>query len=180
MRKLSLALSAALALVLLLPSTGSAALPRPDKTLIKVPRSIGGVELKQRLADADKAWGRTGDCDLSSRLKTCTYESRNERAGVATIDAAARKRVTSLAIEAGRDKEGVHVFEGRLLRFRTREGIGLGDKGKQVRRRYPKAIATAHHTGYIVEGEGRSYMTFRTLGGNRITAISVVDGKHQG
>lgn len=179
-KRLLLALLPVLAPALLLPSTGLASLPRPDRDVIKVPESIGGVELKQRLVAADKAWGRTGDCDLSSRPKSCIYESRKEQAGVARIDAAARKRVSSFAIEAGRDDEGAYVFRGRLLRFETRQGIGLGDKGKKIRRHYPEAIPTAHHTGYIIEGKGRSYMTIQTLGGNRITAISVVDGKHQG
>ena len=180
MKRLPLALLAALALALLLPSTGSASLPRPDKALIKVPESIGGVELKQRLVAADRAWGRTGDCDLSSRPKSCIYESRNERAGVARIDASARKRVSSFAIEAGRNKKDAYVFRGRLLQFETRQGIGLGDKGKKIKKRYPEAIATANHTGYIIEGDGRSYMTIQTLDGKRITAISVVDGVHQG
>ena len=180
MKRLSLALLPALALALLLPSTGSASLPRPDKALIKVPQSIGGVELKQRLIAADKAWGRTGDCDLSSKAKSCIYESRNERAGVARIDAAARKRVSSFAIEAGRNSRGDYVFKGRLLKFETRQRIGLGDKGKKVKKHYPEAIATANRTGYIIEGEGRSYMTIQTLDGKRITAISVVDGRHQG
>ena len=40
-------------------------------------------------------------------------------------------------------------------RFETKEGIGLGDKGTQVAKAYPKAIKTANRTGYIVEGPGQ-------------------------
>ena len=41
-------------------------------------------------------------------------------------------------------------------------------------------VRTANKTGYIVEGKGRSYMTFQTFDDKRITGITLVDGKHHG
>ena len=42
----------------------------------------------------------------------------------------------------------------------------------KLRSTYPKAIRTANKTGYIVEGKGRSYMTFQTFDDKRITGIT--------
>jgi hypothetical protein len=176
-RCLLIALLAALAL----PASGLAALPKPKDRSIVVPSSIGGVEVKQGLKNADRAWGRTGDCDLSGSFKSCRYASDDALKGSASIDAAARGKVTSFVIAAGRDEEGAYVFAGRLLRFRTDAGIGLGDRGAKVAKAYPDAIKAAGKTGYLIPGRGRSYMTVQTLApGKRITAITVVDGRHQG
>jgi len=165
---------------MLLPASGFAALPKARDSRIVVPSSIGGVSMEQRLKDADKAWGRTGDCDLSPGLKSCVYESEDPLEGSARIDAAVHKRVSSVEIRAGRDEEGAYVFKGKLRKFRTAEGIGLGDLGRKVPKAYPEAIKTAGKTGYLIEGKAKSYMTLQTLGGKRITAITIVDGFHQG
>jgi len=168
------------ALALALATTASAGLPKPkDGTLIKVPKRIAGVELKMKIKQADKTWGRRGDCDLKG-FKSCRYEGKNPRAGNASIEAARRGKVSSFGIFAGRDGKDEYVFKGKLLKFETREGIGLGDKGGKILRAYPKAIKTAHKTGYLIPGKGRSYMTVQTLDGKHITGITVVDGTHQG
>ncbi len=180
MKKLATAaLAAALAALLLAPAAG-AGLPKPKATKrIDVPESVAGVVLKKKIKQANKAWGRRGDCDFRG-FQSCVYEGANPRAGKALIEAARQGNVSSFGIYAGRDPDDEYVFKGKLLRFQTKEGIGLGSKGSKVRRAYPKAIKTANGTGYIVAGNGHAYMTFQTLGGKRITAITVVDGKHQG
>lgn len=180
MKKTSLTLISVLALSLLVPAAGLASLPKPKHRLIEVPSSIGGVELKQRIKRADRAWHRTGDCDFKSRFQSCLYEGKNPRTGRATIDAAVRGKVSGFTIEAGLTGRNHFAFKTRLRRFQTKEGIGLGDRGKKVPKAYPRAIKTAMGTGYIVEGKGKSYMTFQTLDKEHITAITVVDGKHQG
>ena len=92
------------ALALLLAASASAALPKPRHTKkIDVPESIAGVGLKMKIEDADKEWGRKGDCDLSEGFSTCVYEARNPRSGSASIEAARRERVSSFAIVAGRE-----------------------------------------------------------------------------
>jgi hypothetical protein len=180
MKQLVAVASATALAALALAPAASAGLPKPrDTARIVVPESIAGVVLKKKIKTANKAWGRRGDCDFKG-FQSCVYESGKRRAGRAVVEAARRGRVSSFAIYAGRNGKDGYVFKGKLLRFETKEGIGLGSKGSRVRRAYPKAIKTANKTGYIVEGEGRSYMTFQTLGGNRITAITVVDGEHQG
>lgn len=181
MKKPIAALIPITAVALVLAATASAGLPKPKgDVLIDVPKSIGGVELTMKIKQADRAWGRRGNCDRDGRFKACSYSGRNPEAGSADIEAARRGRVSSFAIAAGRSDNGGYVFDGRLLRFETRDAIGLGDKGAKVRRAYPKAIRTANRTGYIVRGRGRSYMTFQTLDKKHITAITVVDGRNQG
>lgn len=180
MKKLATGALAATLAVLALAPAADAGLPKPkDTSKIVVPDSIAGVALKEKIKQSNKAWGRRGDCDFRG-FQSCVYEGKNPRAGRATIEAARRGNVSSFGIYAGRDEDDEYVFKGKLLRFQTKEGIGLGSKGSRVRSSYPKAIKTANGTGYIVPTKGKSYMTFQTLGGKRITAITVVDGKHQG
>jgi hypothetical protein len=174
------ALLAVSALVLLLAASASAALPKPRHTKkIDVPRSIAGVGLKMKIEDADKEWGRKGDCDLKG-FSTCVYEARNPRSGSASIEAARRGNVSSIGIFAGRNKNDRWVFKGKLTRIEAKRGIGLGARARKVPKAYPEAIRTANRTGYIVEGRGRSYMTFQTLDGKHVTGITLVDGRHQG
>jgi len=181
-KPIAIALVAALAL-LLLAASAHAGLPRPKRGHeIDVPRSIAGVELGMSIAGADREWGRTGDCGRAPGrrgIRACAYVGRNPRAGSATIEAARRRDVSSVAVEAGLHR-GAYVFKGRLLRFETDEGIGLGSRRADVRRAFPKALRTANRTGFIVEGPGRSYMTFQTLDRKRVTGIALVDGDHQG
>ncbi len=164
---------------LVLATAASAGLPKPKGDRIVVPERIADVSLGLSIKKANKAWGRQGDCDLRG-FQSCTYAGRNPRAGSASIEAAVKGRVSSFGIFAGRTGDGRYFYKGKLLFLETKEGIGLGDKGAKVARAYPKAIKTANRTGYIVEGRGRSYMTFQTLDGKRITAITVVDGDNQG
>jgi len=160
-------------------TTAAAALPKPRHERIKVPESIAGVELQMAIKRADRQWRRKGDCDFRG-FQSCAYASRSRRKGSASIEAARHGRVSSIGIFAGRDGRGRYVFTGRLPRLETREGIGLGDRGSEVPKAYPKAIGAANRTGYLVAGRGHSYMTFQTLDKKHITAITLVDGKHQG
>jgi len=171
---------AVLVVALVGPAGAAAALPKPEDPTIDVPSSIGGVTVKDRLKDADRAWGRSGKCDDAPGIETCSYASDDPLKGRAAIAAAVHKRVSSVSIKAGQDDEGAYVFTGRLMRFETPEGIGLGDPGKRIRKAYPEAIKTAGGTGFLIPGAGKSYMTVQTFAGKRITGITVVDGKHQG
>jgi len=166
-------------LALGLAAPAAAALPKPKDEAIEVPSSIAGVALKTGIERADRAWGRRGDCALEG-LQSCVYESRDPRKGSASIEAAHRGMVSSISVLAGRNGRDRYVFEGRLTRLETKEGIGLGDRGRKVAKAYPEAIRTAHKTGYLIEGRGRSYMTFQTLDRKHITGITLVDGRHQG
>jgi hypothetical protein len=173
----------AAAAALLLVATAHAGLPKPKHgDEIDVPRSIAGVELGMRINEADREWGRKGDCRRvpeRKRIRTCVYEGRNERAGSAAIEAARRREVSSVAIYAALER-GEYVFKGRLTRFETDDGIGLGSRRSDVRKAYPRALRAANKTGFIVEGPGRSYMTFQTLDRKRVTGITLLDGDSQG
>ena len=179
MRKLAIAGLAIAALGLAVAPAASAGLPKPRETKrIDVPETIGGVRLGMKIKHANRSWGRRGDCDFRG-FQSCLYEAKSPRKGNAVIEAAKRGDVSSFGIFAGRDGDR-YVFEGRLMGFQAKRGIGLGDKGRKVRRAFPKAIRTANDTGWIVEGRRRSYMTFQTLDGKHITGITVVDGAEQG
>jgi hypothetical protein len=171
------------AAALLLAAAASAALPRPKETNeIDVPRSIGGVEPGMKIKRADREWGRAGDCGRVRErkgIRACVYEGRNERAGSALIESARRREVSSVAIHAALER-GRYVFKGRLTRFETDDGIGLGSRRSEVRKAYPRALRAANKTGFIVEGPGRSYMTFQTFDRKRVTGIALLDGEGQG
>lgn len=181
-KPLAITLAAVLA-ALSLAASASAGLPKPKHGYeIDVPRSIAGVAPGMRIGRADREWGRTGDCGRfreRRRIRACVYVGRNPRAGAATIESASRRRVSSVVIAAGLHR-GEYVLKGRLLRFETEEGIGLGSSRADVRKAYPKALRAADRAGFIVEGKGRSYMTFQTLDRERVTGITLVDGNHQG
>ncbi len=180
MNRLAATALAIAAVALLAAAPASAGLPKPRGTdVVKVPRSIAGVRLGMKIKSADKAWGKRGRCGRKG-IRSCTYRGRNRRAGSASIGAARHGRVSSVGIYAGLDRHDRYVFRSRLAKFETRRGIGLGDNGAKVARAYPKAIKAANRLGYIVPGRGRSYMMFQTLDRKHITAITAVDGVHQG
>jgi hypothetical protein len=183
MSKLTAILIATAIAALLVAAAASAGLPRPKRSNeIDVVRSIGGVELGMRLKRADREWGRTGDCGrIRERkgIRACAYESRNPGAGSAAIEAARRSAVSSVGIYAGLDGKR-YTFKGRLRRLRTEDGIRLGSPRADVRKAYPTALRAANKTGFLVEGPGRTYMSFQTLDRKRVTGITLVDGTSQG
>jgi hypothetical protein len=72
-----------LVLSMIVPATASAAggLPNPDTIQIKVPKSIGGVTLGQSLNAADKAWGKTGDCQGDKTFGSCQVRRLRRQEG---------------------------------------------------------------------------------------------------
>ena len=168
-----------LLLALALPAAASAGpLPDPETIQIKVPKSIGGVELGQTLKAADKAWGKTGDCQGDKSFGSCAYGDFSGKKGSASIEANDGE-VTSFGIFTNFDEHGRPIFKGSLLEFQTKEGIGLGSPASDVKKAYPKAEKLKGQ-GYLVNGKGKSYMVFTVLGGKKVSSIGVADGKHQG
>lgn len=165
------------------PSTASASkFPHPDSTLIKVPKSIGGVKLGGSLKAAAKVWGVKDQCGSY----VCSLGAFYGHSGTAEIAAAATgpKVVDLVDVRAAADRKGLKrpLFVDALGKFETKEGIGLGSRVKALKKAYPKA----HKHGkkpfeeFVVKGKGKSYMSFefdRFAGRNLITAITLSAGR---
>jgi hypothetical protein len=175
-KKLTAALVPAAIVCLAAPATGLAGLPNPHDPTIKVPRSIGGVHVGMKIKDADKAWGSNGKCIGNHGASNCDYYKRKApKKGTANIYTFEKNEVFGVSIDAFYNGHR-YVFKGPLLDFKTPEGIGLGDRGKKVKKAYPKAKSFGHGLGYRIDGPGKSFMVFSTSQGKRITDISLYAG----
>lgn len=159
---------------LVLPGSGIAKPPKPDNALIKVPKKLGGVTLGMKLKDADRRWGKRGDCDLHGPLQACVYAGRRPDVGGAVLEARnSRGKVTNASIFAGVKPSGKFSFKGPLMKFATKEGIGLGSKASKLTKKYKQAQELEGGDGYYVPGRGDSRMTFLLGDGKHITTISL-------
>lgn len=155
---------------LVLAAAAAAALPKPGGP-IKPPTDLGGVKLEMKIKDADGAWGGKGDCQSSADFKFCNYDGGEQ--GSAQISAEGG-RVSSASINAG-FKNGKYAFSGPLMKFETKDGLGLGDKLTKVKKLYPKARKLGDY-GYSVPGKGKTMMGFTTNDEKHITGIFLSDG----
>jgi hypothetical protein len=138
MRRIALPVSV-VAMALVLPAIVLGALPNPSDPTIKPPHEIGGVRLGMSVKDADKAWGKTGDCNFNEdTFQTCSYVSTRTK-GSAMITGSTKAGVEVVSIQAGYDDEGFRSYKGPLLKFKTSGGIGLGDKLSRIPKAYPSA-----------------------------------------
>ena len=153
-----------------LAATASAALPKPDGP-IKVPTDLAGVKLGMKIKAADDAWGGKGDCQTSGDFKYCNYAGGEQ--GSAQLSAE-QGEISSASINAG-FKDGKYDFSGPLMKFETKQGLGLGDKISKVKKAYPKAKKNGS-AGFYVPGKGKSSMGFTTNDQKHITGIYLSDG----
>ena len=175
MRKLTTVLVPVTAMCLALPAIGLAGLPEPNDATINVPSKLGGVELGMKIKKADKAWGKTGDCDVQHGVGSCFYaEKKSPEDGTASIATDGKGKVFSASIDAGFNSKGKYVFGGPLNAFQTAEGIGIGDKISKVGKAYPKADRSG--SSYTVNGKGKAYMSFIAGDDKHITSIGLVGG----
>jgi len=145
-------------------------LPEPDSYKIKVPTSIGGVELGQTLKAADKAWGGVGSCGSIG----CQYGHLYADTGDATITRDGG--VTDAAIYG--DAVKGHEYRGSLSRFKTNRKIKLGSSEKAVKKAYPNAKSDGdkYFPRLIIKGKGKSFMWFGFDNGF-VDSIGITDGK---
>ncbi|MFN8112454.1 MAG: hypothetical protein U0R51_04570 [Solirubrobacterales bacterium] len=155
---------------LVLAAAASAALPKPDGP-IKVPTDLAGVKLGMKIKSADGAWGGKGDCQSSGDFKYCLYDGGEQ--GSAQLSAE-KGEISSAVINAG-FRDGQYSFKGPLMKFETKEGLGLGDKLSKVKKAYPKAKKNGT-AGFYIAGKGKSAMGFTTNDGKHITGIYLSDG----
>ncbi len=155
-------------------SDDSAPLPKPDDPTIVPPTSLGGVSIGQATADAEAAWGNTGECESGSAggstTRSCRYGSaRKGSADLLTLG----DQVKAVGIMAPLKKHGFR-FKGPLMKFRTADGLGLGSKLSKVEKAYPDGKQKGR--GFIVTG-GDSRMTFFASHGPdaRVTQVILTD-----
>jgi hypothetical protein len=175
-KKLAAALVPAAIACLAAPATGLAGLPNAKDPTIVVPRSIGGVHTGMKIDAADRAWGSNGDCIGNGGASNCTYrKNKAPEKGSGSIYSFEKNEVFGVSIDAYYKKDHF-VFEGPLLDFETPEGIGLGDRARKVKKAYPKAKKIGNGYGYVIDGKGKSSMSFGTGGTKRITSVSLIAG----
>lgn len=175
----ALALAAALAVVaptaLAGKSDDSAPPPEPtDPTIVVAPNSLGGVSVGQSSADAEAAWGNTGECTSGSAggssTRSCRYGSPTK--GSADL-LALGDQVQAVGIMAPLGKHGFR-FKGPMMKFRTTEGLGLGSKLSKVAKAYPDGKEKGR--GFVVT-DGESRMNFFASRGPkaRVTQVILTD-----
>ena len=176
-RALAAAFAATLASLALAAPAG-AKLPEPQNGLIKPVKSLGGVDFGYTLKQADRAWGKTGDCEEFF----CQYMKGDDFSkGYASISSAddTNGKVVDVSISAATNGKGEPVATGPMAEFETKGGVGLGDKGSKVKKEFKNA-KLIDESVYVIDGKGKSFMSF-VLGSNgRISSINLGDGKHQG
>jgi len=155
---------------LVMAATAAAALPKPDGP-IKVPTDLAGVKLGMKIKAADDAWGGKGDCQTSGDFKYCNYYGAEK--GSAQLSAE-KGKISSASLNAGY-KDNEYNFSGPLMKFQTKEGLGLGDKISKVKKLYPKAKKLGI-AGYYIAGKGKTTMGFTTNDDKHVTAIYLSDG----
>ncbi len=176
MKRQRLIVPAVALLLLALPATGYAGLPKPKDTLIKPAKKLGGIKTGMKVKDADKSWGKRGDCNFKGSFQYCNYTSKSSAAGSASIEGGnSHGKVSAVSIFAG-IKNGKYNFKGSLMKFETKQGLGLGDKIGKLKKQYPKAKKFPGGGGYYVPGKGKSRMNFLYADGKHITTISLIDG----
>jgi hypothetical protein len=138
MKKLLILLSGAA--VLMVPVGAFAGYPNTDNTRI-LPKSIGGLALGDSKREARRAWGKPDRCQLFTQTTICEFGARESRKGYARYDLRGNK-VNSMILTAGRRNgqfDGPPSFRGPLLRFKTRNGVGLGSLLSKVKKEFPRA-----------------------------------------
>lgn len=161
---------------LLLPTTAAAVdqpLPDAEQTRITVPRTIGGVTLGDNFDKAHEAWGGNGKC--KEKTNFCRWGGNTYAGnGAASLSGDENGKVDYFYIGyfdgLGKDKPRRGV-----ARFRTKEGLGLGEPLPDVGKAYPKAEpihkpSNDRIQAWRIEGDN-GYMIFG--GGKKIEYIFV-------
>lgn len=162
-----LGLLVALAALLAVPATATAALPVVKTTTIVPGRSIAGLKVGMTVPQALAAWGTGTTCTAETRQAYCYYRG-TERQGDASFIVDKAGKVVTITISAGR--KGINlVYAGPLQRWRTTKGIRLGSTTAQVVKAYPKAKGA----GYGIQLGSGSRTTALATSAGRMYQISV-------
>lgn len=177
--KVRVALGMCLVLLLALPTTAGAALPKAKSTLIVPNKSVAGLALGSTPAQLKAAWGGK-TCEFA-----CGFEGTKSGSGgtapfanVLLEKKGAKLQVWLIAISVGYTSgaggSSVPDFNSPPAAWKTSKGIGLGSKVSEIEAAYPKAKKEITPGGplFVLKGRGKSQTSFDTLE-NRVTSISV-------
>jgi hypothetical protein len=147
-RRLTVALSAAAVVALLVPALGDAALPKPTQARVVPFKSIGPIEFGTSKAKAFQKWG-TGMCahEQTTGQDTCAWLAAGtpDFPPEGAVLQLKNSKVCGMLMRAGTSPDGTLTIT-RLKKWRTEEGIGLGSKMRDAKQLLGgKTIVRKHH-----------------------------------
>jgi len=136
-RTLTVAISGAAAVALLVPALGAAALPEPTRALVVPFKSIGPIKFGTSKARVFQKWGQ-GMCahEDTTGQDTCVWLSESPRDFPPEGTAVQLKggEVCGMMMRAGTNFRDGTLTITRLKEWRTEEGIGLGSKMRKAKK----------------------------------------------
>ena len=165
--------------VLAVSATASlAGLPKVKNPVIKVPTSLAGVKLGMAQDQAMKKWGGTGKCKKTGPQKaytSCEYKkARNPGLGRAIFGIVPGGGVYTAQISGTPNGETFdRITDGPLLKFKTEEGLRLGDKVSKFLRLYPEATQSTPYSWVVGKPGQRMFFTFSEGSVPRLVAITL-------
>ena len=154
-----------------------AGLPRVKNPVIKVPASLAGVKLGMAQDQAMKKWGGTGNCKktgVQNAYTVCEFYNGNPRLGRAAFGMVPGGGVYTAQISGTPNGETFdRVTDGPLLKYKTEEGLGLGDKLSKFERLYPTATPFQLSDWVVGKVGQRMHFTFSEGNVPRLVAISL-------
>jgi hypothetical protein len=156
----------AASLMLVAAGTADAGLPSPKSKTIVPGRSIGGVRLGMPAQAAVKAWGKGGSCDTAIGVE-CRW-SGTPKQGSAYFDLR-NGSVVSITLQVGQKPNGIPIYNGPILAWKTSKHIGIGATLQKVLKAYPKARPNGGGVGIT---SGKRQTLFDSSGG-RVARLSI-------
>jgi hypothetical protein len=119
--------------ILVVPASALAALPRFRHKAIVPKKSIAGVSLGMGIRKAISEWGGNKSCQPAQKAGTCSWSAST---GAATLGWVNRK-VDFINIQIPTNSHGSPVCRGPLMALKTSKGIGLCSTISELAKKYP-------------------------------------------
>ena len=168
--------------VLVLPAAAGASEMAPNNavTAVVFGKSIGAMKLGMTRAQALKAWGEQGDCQLHEAYDAfCFWTERGlSSASITFSDSRKVKIIRILATPKGSGPFRGFNEGGSLREFKFNPDVGLGSTRAQVNnslRQFPpagKVAKRADGSSYLIDGPG-SRRTGLLFTGSRLTGVAM-------
>jgi hypothetical protein len=150
-------------LILAVPSSALAALPKFRDKKIVPKESIAGVSLGMGIRKAISEWGGNRSCPTAEKTGTCEWSAST---GEAALDWVGGK-VDFINIQIPTNSQGDPVCRGPLMALKTSKGIGLCSTLTELAKKYPYpqydttgsggVIGTGYHALYFSDSNSRFY-----------------------
>jgi hypothetical protein len=136
-RTLTVAISGAAVVALLVPALGAAALPKPTTARVVPFKSIGAIQFGTSKATAVQKWGQPMCAhEDTTGQDTCVWLSASssdfpEEGTAVQLDGG---KVCGMLMRAGTNFRTGSLTITRLKKWRTEEGVGLGSKMRDAKK----------------------------------------------